>query len=108
MPRLRIALTLVIAWFLSAVMPVAVAGQGAQGLAGEWAGAWGRAADTLAVTMRFAERDGAWSGSFDAPRLRVEEIPFTSVRFEPPRVTIEMVGDRTTLSFEGHLQGDTL
>lgn len=77
-------------------------------LAGEWAGAWGRAGDTLAVTMRFAEREGAWSGSFDSPRLRVEEIPFTSVRFEPPRVSIEMVGDRTTLSFEGHLQGDTL
>lgn len=80
----------------------------AQDLAGEWTGAWGRSGDTLAVTMRFSERDGAWSGSFDSPRLRVEEIPFTSVRFEPPRVTIEMVGDRTTLAFEGHLQGDTL
>ncbi|HET9332304.1 MAG TPA: alpha/beta fold hydrolase [Gemmatimonadota bacterium] len=98
----------VIAWLLWAAMPDAAAGQDAAGLAGEWVGAWGRAADTLAVTMRFAERDGAWSGSFDAPRLRVEEIPFTSVRYEPPRVTIEMEGDRTTLSFEGRLQENTL
>jgi hypothetical protein len=58
--------------------------------------------------MRFSERDGDWSGSFDSQRLRVEEIPFTSVRFEPPRVTVELVGDRTTLSFVGDLQGDSL
>lgn len=99
----------VFACLLWAAVPlVAEAQETGVDLAGEWVGAWGRAADTLAVTMRFAERDGAWSGSFDSPRLRVEEIPFTSVRFEPPRVTIEMVGDRTTLTFEGHLRGETL
>lgn len=103
---MRLIAILCLLW--SALPPAAEAQETGVELAGEWSGVWSRSVDTLAVTMRFAERDGAWSGSFDSPRLRVEGIPFTSVRFEPPRVTIEMVGDATTLSFEGHLRGDTL
>lgn len=77
-------------------------------LTGTWEGAWGKSADTLAVTMRFEERAGAWSGSFDAERLRVEGIPFTEVAFRPPGVTIRMVGDATTMVFTGTVVGDSI
>src|SRR5687767_2374358 len=76
--------------------------------AGTWAGAWGKSADTLSVTMRLEENAGAWSGSFDSERLRVEGIPFTEVAFEPPQVTIRMVGDATTMVFTGRIEGDSL
>jgi dipeptidyl aminopeptidase/acylaminoacyl peptidase len=58
--------------------------------------------------MRFEESAGAWSGSFDAERLRVEGIPFTEVAFRPPSVTIRMVGDATTMVFTGTVHGDSL
>jgi pimeloyl-ACP methyl ester carboxylesterase len=77
-------------------------------LAGTWSGSWGKSADTLAVTMRFEEKDGVWSGSFDSERLRVEGIPFTEVAFESPDVTIRMVGDATTMVFTGAVRGDSL
>jgi dienelactone hydrolase len=78
------------------------------GLAGTWTGAWGRGADTLAVTMRLAESDAGWTGSFDSERLRVEGIPFTEIALEPPQVTIRLVGDQTTTVFTGRVEGDSL
>jgi hypothetical protein len=88
------------------VLPAAAFGQ--SDLAGTWDGAWGKSADTLAVTMRFAESAVGWGGSFDAERLRVEGIPFTEVAFEPPDVTLRMVGDATTMVFTGTVKGDSL
>jgi dienelactone hydrolase len=89
-------------------MPAIAAGQEADVLAGEWVGAWGRDADTLAVTMRFDQPEGVWTGSFDSERLRVDGIPFTSVTFDPPQVGVLLVGDATTMEFAGRVQGDSL
>lgn len=77
-------------------------------LAGTWDGVWGKSADTLSVTMRFEEGAGGWSGSFDSERLRVDGIPFTEVAFEPPDVTVRMVGDATTMVLTGTVKGDSL
>jgi len=99
---------LTIAVLICAGMPVAAAGQESEGLAGEWMGAWGRDADTLAVMMRFEEREGTWMGSFDSERLRVDGIPLTSVAYDPPRVSLLMVGDQTTMEFVGRVEGDSL
>ncbi|MGH7567105.1 MAG: alpha/beta hydrolase family protein, partial [Gemmatimonadota bacterium] len=95
---------------LLAALPATLRAQVAvePGLAGTWTGAWGRAGDTLAVTMRFEEIDDVWSGSFDAERLRVEGIPFTEIAFKPPHVTIRLVGDQTTMVFDGRVDGDSL
>lgn len=94
---------------------VAPAQQEPAGLAGTWTGVWGREADTLDVTMRFAEGDGGWTGSFDTDRLRVEGIPFTEIVVQPASapggaqgVTIRLVGDATTTVFTGKLEGDSL
>ena len=80
----------------------------AQDLAGSWTGTWARESDTLDVTMRIEERDGAWTGAFDAERLRVEGIPFTEVVFDPPVARLRLVGDATTMEFEGRVVGDSL
>jgi len=77
-------------------------------LAGPWWGAWIRDADTLDVRMRFEKVDDGWRGSFDSERLRVTGIPFTSVEFDPPGVRLTMVGDATTMEFEGRVEGDSL
>ena len=81
---------------------------GQDDLAGSWSGHWAREGDTLAVEVTFEKHDGKWRGSFDSERLRVVGIPFTEVTFEPPRVAIRLVGDRTTMAFEGRLDGDSL
>ena len=86
--------------------PTAAFGQ--SDLEGTWDGVWSKSADTLAVTMRFEESAGGWSGAFDSERLRVEGIPFTEVAFEPPDVTLRMVGDATTMVFTGTVEGDSL
>lgn len=98
-----------------AIPAVASAQQEPASLTGTWTGVWGREADTLDVTMRFAEIDGEWSGSFDSDRLRVEGIPFTEIAVQPASaaggaqgVTIRLVGDATTTVFTGKLAGDSL
>ena len=108
-----------VAGVLGATPAVAVPATGwaqeSSGLAGTWNGVWGREADVLEVTMRFAEEEGGWSGSFDSDRLRVEGIPFTEIALEPAAepggaqaVTIRLVGDATTTVFTGKLEGDSL
>lgn len=67
-----------------------------------------RDGDTLAVTMRFEKADGEWRGSFDSERLRVEGIPFQEVAFDPPQLSILLVGDATTTEFEGRIDHDSL
>ncbi len=85
-----------------------VPGRAQDELAGAWSGTWTRSGDTLAVDMRFERTSDGWRGSFDADRLRVVGIPFTDVAFVSPRVAIRMVGDATTLVFEGVVRGDSL
>ena len=80
----------------------------AQDLGGEWVGVWTRDADTLQVAMRFRQVDRAWTGEFDAERLRVEGIPFTEVAVDPPSVRLRLVGDATTTEFQGRVHGDSL
>jgi hypothetical protein len=91
-----------------AAVPGALHGQGPADLEGTWTGAWGLGGDTLVVSMRFEAQDGAWLGSFDSDRIRVEGIPFTEVIFEPPQVRIRMEGDGSTISMEGQVEGDSL
>ena len=94
---------------LGITVPVIAWGQqtGAS-LAGTWTGVWVRAADTLDVTMRFEQVDGVWRGEFDAERLRVVGIPFQAVEFEPPSVSVHLVGDATTTVFSGRVEEDSL
>lgn len=107
-PTVVLALATVVALTEIARPGSALAQAAVAPLAGEWVGSWGRDADTLAVAMRFEERDGVWSGAFDAERLRVEGIPLTSVEVDGAAVRMRMVGDATTIVFTGSVADDTL
>jgi uncharacterized protein len=78
------------------------------GLVGSWQGGWTRAGATLPVTFAFHQTDSAISGSFDSDQLRVVGIPVSKVSYRPPAVHFEIVGDFTTMVFDGELQGDSI
>ena len=82
---------------------------GQTGLAGTWEGYWARAGDTMAVTL-YIRRDsaGQYAATFDADRLRVSGIPFSSVGTQDKGITMVLRGDRTTATFRGILRGDSI
>lgn len=80
-----------------ALLLLALDGAHAQ-VAGDWRGYWARAGDTMPVTLhlRRADTSRQLTATFDADRLRVMGIPFTSVAVAGSHVTMRLVGDRTT------------
>lgn len=80
----------------------------APALIGVWTGSWVRDGDALTVTMHFKRQNAGWVGRFDSDRLRAIDIPLRDVGVMLPRVRWKVVGDETTMTFEGELHGDTL
>ncbi|MGE5802907.1 MAG: alpha/beta hydrolase family protein [Gemmatimonadota bacterium] len=81
-----------------------------QSVIGTWQGYWARAGDTMAVTLHI-HRDsaGQYAATFDADRLRVSGIPFSSVGMQGGSgITMVLRGDRTTATFAGTLSGDSI
>ena len=77
----------------------------------DWRGYWTQAGDTMAVTLHMKSEPGTprYSATFDAERLRVNGIPFDTVRLEGCcNLTMSIRGDRSTLRFSGTLRGDSL
>lgn len=81
---------------------------GDDSLAGHWTGRWVREGSELAVTVEFLRSGDGWTGSFDADQLRVSGIPLSDVRWQSPKASWELVGDATTMVFEGTLAGGIL
>ena len=77
-------------------------------LAGHWSGVWIREGAALEVTFTIAGTPGEYHGSLSSDQLRVAGIPLREMRYDPPRVHFEIVGDVTTIVFDGQLAGDTL
>jgi pimeloyl-ACP methyl ester carboxylesterase len=75
---------------------------------GTWTGRWERDGSTLTVEMTFTRSASGYEGTFSSPQLRVVGIPFSKITYEAPLLRWELVGDATTMVFEGTLQGDTL
>ena len=79
-----------------------------QGVVGTWQGYWTRAGDTMPVTLHIRRDSGGYSATFDADRLRVSGIPFSTVGVQREGVTMILRGDRTTATFGGVQRGDSL
>jgi uncharacterized protein len=77
-------------------------------LEGHWVGEWRRNGAALSVEMDFASHDGVLEGSFDSEGLRVVGIPLGDVRVSASDATWKIVGDATTTTFHGRVEGDTL
>lgn len=81
----------------------------AQGdLEGRWDGVWTRSGASLAVSFDFHRSDSSYAGQFGSTQLRVTGIPLSRISRAATRVHFELVGDRTTLVFDGVLQNDSI
>jgi dipeptidyl aminopeptidase/acylaminoacyl peptidase len=78
------------------------------GLRGNWEGVWIRDGATLPVTFAFLQVDSAITGSFGAVQLRAIGIPVSKISYRPPAVHFEIVGDFTTMFFDGEMTGDSI
>jgi uncharacterized protein len=85
----------------------AAAGPGSP-LNGHWRGEWVREGARLGVTFDFTQEAGRDSGTFGSEELRVAGIPLHDVRFAPPAVHFELVGDENTTVFDGALRQRTI
>jgi pimeloyl-ACP methyl ester carboxylesterase len=77
-------------------------------LEGVWVGQWVRDGAALAVSMNFARTADGYAGSFDSEQLRVVGVPIRKLEYRPPAVRWRVVGDATTMTFEGELRGREL
>jgi pimeloyl-ACP methyl ester carboxylesterase len=77
-------------------------------LEGDWRGFWLRGGDSLRVQFEFRENSEGSSGTFASEDLRVAGVPISSIRTVSFRVHFELVGDASTIVFDGQLRGDSL
>src|SRR5262245_29323081 len=89
---------------LAAGLPVSAG----QDPAGRWVGQWERDGSVLEVEMTFERTAKGYEGAFSSDQLRVVRIPFRQIRYEEPRLSWELAGDRSTMVFDGTLQGNSL
>jgi dipeptidyl aminopeptidase/acylaminoacyl peptidase len=78
------------------------------GLRGNWEGVWTRDGAALPVTFAFVQGDSAITGSFGAVQLRAIGIPVSKISYRAPDVHFEIVGDFTTMVFDGQMKGDSI
>lgn len=106
---MRPRITLVTFWIILGVsLLVAPPAKAQTGLQGNWQGGWTRAGATLPVTFVFKQVDSSLTGSFGSDQLRVIGIPVSRISYRQPAAHFEIVGDATTIVFDGELQGDSI
>ncbi|HEX6748733.1 MAG TPA: alpha/beta fold hydrolase [Longimicrobium sp.] len=96
---------------LAFVCALAPGAEAQRGLEGTWQGYWIRSGDSLPVrlTVRPDTAPGRFRATFGSERLRVSGIPFAEARVDGCcDVTMVLRGDRTTTTFTGRVQGDSL
>jgi dipeptidyl aminopeptidase/acylaminoacyl peptidase len=74
-------------------------------LEGKWEGQWTRDGASLAVRFDLQRSDSTYTGQFGSSQLRVVGIPLSKISLAASRVHFELVGDRTTMVFDGELAG---
>lgn len=79
-----------------------------KGLEGHWAGVLVREGAELKVSFDFAREATGLKGSFNSPSQRAIGIPLQKVTYTAPKVHFELVGDATTIVFDGELNADSV
>lgn len=75
---------------------------------GRWEGAMIREGAALAVSFDFMNEAAGLKASFNSPTQRAMGIPLRNVSFAAPKIHFELVGDATTIIFDGELNADTI
>ena len=75
---------------------------------GHWEGVMVREGAELPVSFDFKNEAAGLTAGFNSPTWRVKGIPLSKVSYTTPKVHFELVGDTTTIIFDGELTGDTI
>jgi pimeloyl-ACP methyl ester carboxylesterase len=75
---------------------------------GHWEGVMVREGAELPVSFDFKNEAARLTAGFNSPTWRVKGIPLSKVSYTTPKVHFELVGDATTIIFDGELSGDTI
>ena len=74
---------------------------------GHWEGVMVREGAELPVSFDFMSEGVEFTASFNSPTQRATGIPLRKVSYSAPRLHFELVGDATTIIFDGELTVDT-
>ena len=75
---------------------------------GRWEGTMIREGAALVVSFEFTSEAAGLKASFNSPTQRAMGIPLRNVSYTAPKVHFELVGDATTIVFDGELTADTI
>ena len=75
---------------------------------GHWEGSLIREGAALPVSFDFTSDEGKLKAFFNSPTQRGLGIPLRNVTYDPPKVHFELVGDATTMLFDGELKADAI
>lgn len=79
-----------------------------QSIEAHWEGVMVREGAELPVSFDFKNEAAGLTASFNSPTWRVKGIPLRKVSYTTPKVHFELVGDATTIIFDGELAADTI
>ncbi|MGH9949625.1 MAG: alpha/beta hydrolase family protein, partial [Pyrinomonadaceae bacterium] len=72
---------------------------------GHWEGTMIREGAQLPVSFDFINEDAGLKVSFNSPTQRALGIPIRNISFVAPKIHFELIGDTTTIVFDGDLSG---
>jgi uncharacterized protein len=75
---------------------------------GHWEGTMVREGAVLPVSFDFASEAAGLKASFNSPYQRAIGIPLRNVSYNAPKIHFELVGDATTIFFDGELTSDAI
>jgi pimeloyl-ACP methyl ester carboxylesterase len=77
-------------------------------IVGHWEGLMVREGAELPVSFDFTNESARLTASFNSPTQRAMGIPLSKVSYTSPKVHFELVGDATTIIFDGELTVDAI
>jgi pimeloyl-ACP methyl ester carboxylesterase len=75
---------------------------------GHWEGVMIREGAALPVSFDLTSEGGKLKASFNSPTQRAVGIPLRNVGYNAPKIHFELVGDATTIVFDGELSADAI
>lgn len=79
-----------------------------ESIEGHWEGTMIREGAALSVSFDFTNEAAKLNASFNSPTQRAMGIPLRNVSYAAPKVHFELVGDATTIIFDGELTADII
>src|SRR5712691_4264761 len=91
---------LALAFFLGLVVSSSAA---QRSIEGHWEGVMVREGAEVPVSVDFTNEATGLTASFNSPTQKAMGIPLRNVRYTTPKVHFDLVGDATTIIFDGEL-----